>query len=90
MAKCMNGRHSCGMYLMFVVAIRPSNLLHELSSLCVVKNCSKSLCHERNAVTFTCHPEDSTIVDLNKRLCCIIRRLLVIDEVRNFVLRDLV
>jgi len=62
----MKGRHSWGFYRMFIVAIRPSTFLQALSSRCVVNNCPKSFWCERNSFTFTCHPEDSTIVDFKK------------------------
>jgi hypothetical protein len=36
----MNDRHSCGIYLMFIVAIRPSNFLEAPISPYVVPKCS--------------------------------------------------
>ena len=62
----MNGCHSCGIYLMFIVAIRSSTFLQALTSPFVLKKCWTSFWRERNAFTFTCHPEDCTVVDLKR------------------------
>ena len=75
MGKFRNDSISSDIYLMFVAAIRHSKFLHALSSPCVLKNYSKSARRCRNAVTFTFPLVESSVKDLKKQFCCIVRQL---------------
>lgn len=61
MEDSVNIHHLNGLYLMFIVAIRPLTILQALSSPCVVETCSKLSWGSEMLSFQQCRPEDSTV-----------------------------
>jgi len=65
MEEFINSCHSSGLYLMFIVVIRPSAFLQALSSSCVMKIVQNLFGGSEMLSLSQFHPQDSTVEVLN-------------------------
>jgi hypothetical protein len=65
MEESTNSCLSCGLYLMFIVVIRPSTILHALISSCVIKTAQNLFDGSEILSLSHCHTQDSTVEVLN-------------------------